>query len=77
MWKERNRDSILTAILGGKAVDRVVRLGLGANVAREGVGREGAGVATVGVNVANVDLDRGVILGTDQSVGGRATLSSS
>lgn len=66
----------LTAILGGKAVDRVIGLGLGADVAREGVGLEGAGVATVLVNVANVDLDRGVILGTDQSVGGRATLSS-
>ena len=64
---------ILTTILGGKAVDGVISLGLGTDVAREGIGGEGAGVATVLVNTANVDLDRGVVLGANKAVSGRAT----
>jgi len=59
-------------IVGGKAVDGVISLGLGTDVAREGVGGEGAGVATVLVNTADVDLDGRVVLGANEAVSGGA-----
>ena len=68
----KKKRSIRTTILGGKAVDGVISLALGTNVAREGVGGERAGVTTVLINITNVELDRGVVLGTDQAVSGRA-----
>jgi hypothetical protein len=67
-----NNNRIRTSILGGKTVERVISLGLSTDEAREGVGGEGTGVAAVLVNIANVDLDRGVVLGTDKAVSGRA-----
>jgi hypothetical protein len=67
---------IHTAILSSQAVDRVVGLRLGTDKAREGIGSEGASVATLFVHITNVDLDRGVILGANEAVGGRANCAS-
>ena len=61
-----------TTVLGGEAVDRVISLGLGTNVAREGVGGEGAVVAAVLVNTSDVDLDGSVVLGANEAVSGGA-----
>lgn len=61
-----------TSIIGGQAVERVVSLGLSTDKARERIGGEGTGVATVCVNITNVDLDRGVVLGANEAVGCRA-----
>lgn len=63
---------LLTTVLGGKAVDGVISLGLLADKTREGIGGEAAGVTTASINLTNVDLDRGVILGSDQTVCGGA-----
>ena len=70
--QNENKRVRLTTILGGKAVDRVIGLGLGTNVAREGVGGEGAVVATVLVNTSDVDLDGSVVLGANEAVSGGA-----
>jgi hypothetical protein len=59
-------------VLGGEAVDRVIGLGLGTDVAREGVGGEGAVVAAVLVNTSDVDLDGSVVLGANEAVSGGA-----
>jgi hypothetical protein len=58
--------------LSGKTVDRIISLGLLANETAKGIGREAAGIATAGINITNIDLDRGVVLGSDQTVGGGA-----
>lgn len=65
-----------TTILGGKAVERVIGLRLGADEAGEGVGGEGASVAAVLVNITNVDLNGGVVLGANEAVSGRANNGS-
>lgn len=62
----------LTAILSGKTVDGIISLGLLANETAKSIGSEAAGVATAGIDLTNVELDRGVILGSDQTVGGGA-----
>ena len=49
-----------------------VRLALGADEAREGDRGELAGELAIGVDVANVDLHRRVVLGGDDAVGRRA-----
>lgn len=64
--------STLTAILGSKTVDGVISLRLLADKTREGIGSEATSVATAGIDITNVDLDRGVILGSDQTVCGGA-----
>lgn len=56
----------------GQAVDGVVALTHGADEAAEGVGLVLAGVAAVLVDLADGDLDGGVVLGLDDAVGGRA-----
>jgi hypothetical protein len=63
----------LTASLGRESVDRVIGLTHGPNLTAKGNG--GTLVLdglSVGVNVGDGDLDRGVVLGGDQTVGGRA-----
>lgn len=72
-WVVPHTDRERTAILGSQAVERVISLRLGTEEAREGIGLEGTGVATVLVNITNVDLDSGVVLGTDEAVSGRAS----
>lgn len=62
----------LTAVLSCQAVNRIVSFSFTAHVARKGIGTEAVGQATVFVDVSNIDLDRGMILGSDQAVGGRA-----
>jgi hypothetical protein len=52
-----------------------IRLALGADKAGEGVGGELLGVDAILVQLANVDLDRGVVLGSDDAVGGGAVTS--
>ena len=55
-----------------QAVEGVVALAHGADEAAEGVGLVLAGVPAVFVDLANGELDRGVVLGLDDAVGGRA-----
>ncbi|KAK8858709.1 hypothetical protein IAR55_002938 [Kwoniella newhampshirensis] len=59
----------LTTLLGGDPVDRVIRVTLSPDLAADG---DGGGLAldglSVGVNVGDLDLDRGVVLGGDESV---------
>ena len=55
------------SILGGEAVQGVINLADGADEAREGVCLEIAGVNTVGIDLTNVDLSRGVVLGGDDA----------
>ena len=59
----------LTTGLGSDAVDRVVRVALGTDTAADGNGGRLAldGLA-VGVDVSDLELDRGVVLGGDQPV---------
>lgn len=67
------KDILEEALLLRKSVERVVRLALGANVAADGEGGVLAGNgAALLVNVSNVDLNRGVVLGLDDAVGGIA-----
>jgi len=56
----------------GKAVERHVALTAGADVAAQNKRRVAAVVGTRLVDVADVDLHRGVVLGRDQAVGVRA-----
>jgi hypothetical protein len=55
-----------------ETVKRVVRLGLLADETAESIGGEGVGETTFSIDITNVDLDRGVVLGSDETVGGRA-----
>ena len=55
-----------------QAVEGVVALAHGADEAAEGVGLVLAGVPAVLVDLANGELDRGVVLGLDDAVGRRA-----
>lgn len=68
----RQKECIRTTILGGKAVDGVISLGLGTDVSRKGIGGEGAVEKTVLINTSDVDLDRGVVLGANEAVSGGA-----
>lgn len=65
----RWRRATLTALLGSNSVDRVVRVTLSSDSTADG---NGGGLTldglSIGVNIGNLDLDRGVILGGDQSV---------
>lgn len=56
----------------GKAVEGVVALTAGTDETAHGVGVVLAGVAAVLVNLADGDLDRGVVVGLDDAVGGAA-----
>ena len=57
-----------TASLGGEAVERVVALTLGPNLAAEREGGRGREGATVLVDVSDADLDGRVVLGGDETV---------
>lgn len=65
-------DVLEVAVLLGKAVEGVVGLAAGTDEAAESVGLALAGVAAVLVNLANGELDRGVVVGLDDAVGGAA-----
>ena len=67
---------MLTSCLGRQPVERVVALTHSADLAAEGElcgGREGT---TVGIDVSDGDLDRGVVLRGDQAVYGRRIKTS-
>jgi hypothetical protein len=68
----RNMRGSLTAIMGSEAVDRVVSFGFLTDKATESIGGERVGGTTFFIHVSNVKLDRGVVLGSDETVGGRA-----
>jgi hypothetical protein len=67
----------LTAILLSETVKGVIRLGFLADEATESIGGEGVGETTFSIDITDVDLDRGVVLGSDETVGGRAKKKSS
>lgn len=60
------------AITLGQAVEGVVALTAGTDETAQGIGLVLAGVAAVLVNLADGDLDRGVVVGLDDAVGGAA-----
>lgn len=65
-------DVLEVAVLLGKAVEGVVTLTAGTDETAESVGLVLAGVAAVLVNLADGELDRGVVVGLDDAVGGAA-----
>lgn len=64
-------DRLEETVLLCEPVEAVVALTHGANEAAEGVDLVLAGVAAVLVNLADAELDRGVVLGLDDASGGR------
>lgn len=65
-------DALQETITLGQSVEGVVALAHGADESAKGVDLVVTGVAAVLVNLADGDLDRGVILGLDDAVGGAA-----
>lgn len=61
-----------TAILSSQTVNAVVSLGFATDETAESVGGEGARQTAVSTDIADVNLNRGVILGSNETVGGRA-----
>lgn len=55
-----------------EAVDRVVSLAAGAEVAADGIRPALARVDALSVDLANIELDRRVVLGSDEAPSGRA-----
>ena len=55
-----------------ETVEGIVRLSFLTEETTESIGGESVLGTTFSVNVSNVDLDRGVVLGSDETVGGRA-----
>lgn len=60
------------AVLGAETVKGVIRLGLSTNESREDVGLGGTGNTARLIDISNVDLDGSVVLGSDETAGGRA-----
>ena len=67
----RAPDRLEEAVLLCEPVKAVVGLAHGADEARDGVDLVVAGVAAVLVNLADAQLDRGVVLGPDDASGSR------
>jgi hypothetical protein len=65
-------DVLEVTVTLGQTVEGVVRLAAGTDEAAERIGLALAGVAAVLVNLANGELDRGVVVGLDDAVGGAA-----
>ena len=65
-------DALEETITLGQSVEGVVALTHGADESAKGVDLVLSGVAAVLVNLADGDLDRGVVLGLDDAVGGAA-----
>jgi hypothetical protein len=57
-----------------ETVKRVVRLSLLTDETTESIGGEGVGETTFSIDITNVDLDRRMVLGSDETVGGRAKM---
>ena len=57
-----------------ETVKGIVRLSFLAKETTESIGGETVGGTTLSINISNVDLNGSVILGSDETVGGRATL---
>lgn len=66
----RAPDALEEAVLLCEPVEAVVALAHGTDEARQGVDLVVTGVAAVLVNLADADLDRGVVLGLDDASGG-------
>jgi len=59
----------LTTLLGSDTVDGVIAVALGTDTAADGNGgRLTLDGLSIGVNVGDLDLDRGVVLGRDETV---------
>ena len=65
---------ILTTVFSGQTVKGVIRLGFTTDETAESVGGIGAGQTTFSIDITNVDLDGSVVLGSDETVGGRAVI---
>lgn len=73
MYGQTGVKQLLTTLLSREAVDRVISLAVGADLSSEGDGgAAGLEGNSVGVNVGDRDLDRGVVLGVDEAASGRA-----
>ena len=60
------------AVLGAEAVEGVIRLAHAADEAGQDVGLGGASEAARLINIGDVELDGSVVLGGDETAGGRA-----
>lgn len=60
------------AVLGAQAVEGIVGLGLATDEARKDVGLGGTGHTASLVDIGDVNLDGGVILGGNKATSGRA-----
>ena len=56
-----------------ETVKGIVRLSFLTKETTESIGGERVGGTTLSINISNVDLNGSVILGSDETVGGRAT----
>lgn len=65
-------DVLEVAVTLGEAVEGVVALAAGTDETAQSVGLVLAGVSAVLINLADGDLDRGVVVGLDDAVGGAA-----
>jgi hypothetical protein len=65
-------DVLQVTIMSGKAVDGVISFGFLANKTTESIGGEGVGGTAFFVHVSNIELDGSVVLGSDETVSGRA-----
>jgi hypothetical protein len=55
-----------------ETVKSIVRLGFLTEETTESIGAEAVGGTTLSINISNVDLNGSMILGGDETVGGRA-----
>jgi hypothetical protein len=67
-------DVLQVTIVGGKTVDGVVSFRFLADETTEGIGGEGVGGATFFIDISHVQLNGGMVLGSDETVGGRAIM---
>ena len=66
-------DDLQETDAGGQAVEAVVRLASLTHGSRNNVRLGASGDDTSSIHLGDVDLHRGVVLGSDDAVGGRAT----
>ena len=62
-------------ILRAETVKGVIRFRLSTDKARHDIGLERSSHATAIIDISNVNLNRGVILGSNETTSGRATVS--
>lgn len=60
--------------LGGKTIDGIIRFAIFTDISAQGEGLIVSGDDTIRINASNVDLNRGMVFGGDETVGSRAII---